>query len=66
MKLNTSNLKLYPLTFVQPKYYKAIGHIDLYDKTGKIVSAAFCEIPKCYYDEITDELIVVADEEGVD
>lgn len=66
MNLELRNLKLHPLTENQPKYYHAIGCIDLYDENEYIKATVRVDIPKCCYDSVIDELIVIADNEGVD
>lgn len=61
MKLNFKNLELYPLTLIKPKQYHAFGTIDLYDENGKKSASVFFDVPKCYYDENTKELISITE-----
>ena len=66
MKIELTTSELYPLTPELPTIFNAVGHIDLYSTTGEIVATIRVDIPKCYYNKVTNELITLEDKEGVD
>ena len=57
MVLDNLTIKCFDINF--DRTYRFNGELKLYDKTNNVVSICIINIPRCYVDKVTKDLVIL-------